>query len=250
MLPSRLVLRASPVPGNDPQQSSGFITIRRRVTKSQSPVTHEQTVERAGDITGQRPAPQSTPTPSTSDTAKTDRAEIYSKEPAAANAAPPPTQQAPKPAATVDEMSVEVQARRPTEQTSVAPTGDVAKQKTADAAREQEKKAEDLRAAQGRGEAASPQAGRGIASVRRRDALISKDGDDTETRSAGGREFRRQNGVWVDTAYNAGSAVVNIARGSEQYRSLVADEPGIKTIADQLPGPIIVVWKGRTYRIR
>jgi hypothetical protein len=239
---------ASPVPGNDPQQSSGFYDSPTR-TESQPPVTNEQKVEGTGNIAGQRPAPQSTPTPSTSDTAKTDRAE-FMKEPAAANAAPPPTQQAPKPAATVDEMSVEVQARRPTEQTSVTPAGDLAKQKTADAVREQEKKAEDLRAAQGRGEAASPQAGRGIASVRRRDALISKDGVDTETRSAGGREFRRQNGVWVDTAYNAGSAVVNIARDSEQYRSLVADEPGIKTIADQLPGPIIVVWKGRTYRIR
>ena len=236
-------------PSNDPQQPSGFFDSSAN-SKPQSPVTHEQTAERAGDINAQRPAPQSTPTPSTSDTAKTDRAESMKEEAAAANAAPPPAQQAPKPTATVDEMSVEVQARRPTEQTSVTKAGDLAKQKTADAVRDQEKKAEDLRAAQGRGEAASPQAGRGIASVRRRDALISKDGVDTETRSVGGREFRRQNGVWVDTAYNAGSAVVNISRDSEHYRSLVADEPGIKSIADQLPGPIIVVWKGRTYRIR
>jgi hypothetical protein len=31
---------------------------------------------------------------------------------------------------------------------------------------------------------------------------------------------------------------------------LIADEPAIKTIADQLDGEIIVVWKSRTYRIQ
>jgi hypothetical protein len=30
---------------------------------------------------------------------------------------------------------------------------------------------------------------------------------------------------------------------------LIADEPAIKTIADQLDGEIIVVWKGRAYHI-
>jgi hypothetical protein len=72
----------------------------------------------------------------------------------------------------------------------------------------------------------------------------------TETRSVGGRQFRREGSAWVDTAYNAGRATVNIKRGSEQYRALVADEPGIRTIADQLGGEVIVVWKARAYRIR
>jgi hypothetical protein len=237
----------SPVPSNDPSLSGYYDSSPN--SQPQSPATREL-AERAGDINGQRAAPQSTPTPSTSDTAKTDRTELM-KEPAVANAAPPPTQQAPKPAATVDEMSVEVQGQKPTEQTSTTPAGHMAKQKTADAAREQ-KKVEEFRDAErpARGEALSPQAGAATANVRRRDAQVSKDEDDGETRSAVGRQFRRQNGVWVDTAYAAGSAVVNIARNSEQYRSLVADEPGIKSIADQLPGPIIVVWKGRNYRIR
>jgi hypothetical protein len=43
---------------------------------------------------------------------------------------------------------------------------------------------------------------------------------------------------------------MTVARGSEQYRVLVADEPSIRTIADQLDGEIVVVWKGRNYRIR
>jgi len=43
---------------------------------------------------------------------------------------------------------------------------------------------------------------------------------------------------------------MTVTRGSEGYRTLVADEPAIKTIADELDGEIIVVWKNRTYRIR
>lgn len=76
-----------------------------------------------------------------------------------------------------------------------------------------------------------------------------KDENATETRSAGGRRFRRQGGAWVDTAYSSSRGVVNVRRGSEQYRALVADEPGIASIAGQLGGTVIVVWKNRAYRI-
>jgi hypothetical protein len=70
------------------------------------------------------------------------------------------------------------------------------------------------------------------------------------TREVGGRHFRRQGSAWVDTAYAQGRATVNVTRGSEQYRALTADEPGLRTIAEQLGGEVIVVWKGRAYRIR
>jgi hypothetical protein len=70
-----------------------------------------------------------------------------------------------------------------------------------------------------------------------------------EKRSVGGRQFRRQGGAWVDTAYNSSRAAINVHRGSEQYRALVADEPGIRHIADQLDGTVILVWKNRAYRI-
>jgi hypothetical protein len=69
-------------------------------------------------------------------------------------------------------------------------------------------------------------------------------------RTVAGRQFQREGGVWIDTAYDSSKDVVTVARDSEQYRALVADEPQIKTIADSLDGEIIVVWKGRTYRIR
>ena len=71
-----------------------------------------------------------------------------------------------------------------------------------------------------------------------------------ETRSVAGRRFRKSGGVWIDSGYDSSKPVTNVARGSEQYRALIGDEPSIREIADQLDGEIIVVWKGRTYRIR
>lgn len=76
------------------------------------------------------------------------------------------------------------------------------------------------------------------------------DKSDADTRSVAGRRFRKERGIWTDTAYDSSTATVNVARGSEQFRALVADEPEIKKIAEQLDGEVIVVWKGRAYRIR
>lgn len=79
----------------------------------------------------------------------------------------------------------------------------------------------------------------------------SKDAEETaETRSVAGRRFRKSAGIWIDTAYDSSKPITSVARGSEQYRALVGDEPSLKTIADELDGQIVVVWKGRTYRIR
>ena len=77
-----------------------------------------------------------------------------------------------------------------------------------------------------------------------------KNKDDSKTTTVAGRHFRKQGDVWVDTAYNFSRTAISVTRGSEQYRALVADEPQIKAIADQLDGEILVVWKGRSYRIR
>jgi hypothetical protein len=76
------------------------------------------------------------------------------------------------------------------------------------------------------------------------------DKDQTETISVGGRRFRKSGSVWIDVAYNSSQGTTNVTRGSEQYRALIADEPGIRTIAEQLKGEVIVVWKGHVYRIR
>ena len=83
-----------------------------------------------------------------------------------------------------------------------------------------------------------------------RDDAADKDKNDADTRTVAGRRFRKQGSIWIDTAYKSSQSVTELTRGSEQYRALVADEPEIKRIADQLDGEIIVVWKGRAYRIR
>lgn len=73
---------------------------------------------------------------------------------------------------------------------------------------------------------------------------------ESETRSVSGKQFRRQGNAWVDTAYESSQATINVRRGSEQYRALIADEPGVRAIAEQLGGEVVVVWKSRAYRIR
>jgi hypothetical protein len=80
------------------------------------------------------------------------------------------------------------------------------------------------------------------------DAALAKPAG--ETRSAGGRKFRREGVAWIDTAYNSSQATANVRRNSKQYRALIADEPQIGRIADALGGEVVVVWKGRAYRIR
>ena len=79
-----------------------------------------------------------------------------------------------------------------------------------------------------------------------------KDKSDTtersESRTVSGKRFNRQNNSWVDVAYQQSRGTTNVKRGSEQYRALIADEPGLRTFAEQLGGEVIVVWKGRAYR--
>lgn len=71
-----------------------------------------------------------------------------------------------------------------------------------------------------------------------------------ETRTVAGRDFAKRGDVWIDLAYNSSQSITNITRGTEQYRALVADEPAIHTIAETLKSEFVVVWKGRTYRVR
>ncbi|HXM50214.1 MAG TPA: hypothetical protein VN956_20400 [Pyrinomonadaceae bacterium] len=68
-----------------------------------------------------------------------------------------------------------------------------------------------------------------------------------ETRSAGGRKFRRQGNAWVDARFKSSMSVKSIARGSSEFASL---DSGLRSIAQQLGGEVIVVWKGKAYLIR
>jgi len=101
---------------------------------------------------------------------------------------------------------------------------------------------------------ATPQGGRqaeGVMTTRGASDSNKKDkaGEAEAITTVAGRHFKHEGNSWVDTAYESSRATINVARGSEQFRALVADEPGLRTIADQLRGVVIVVWKNRAYRI-
>ncbi|HXG85848.1 MAG TPA: hypothetical protein VNI84_17645 [Pyrinomonadaceae bacterium] len=73
-----------------------------------------------------------------------------------------------------------------------------------------------------------------------------KDAVKDEVRAVGGKKFRRENNVWYDAAYS-GQNTTNIARGSEDFKRLDA---GLRSIAASFGGTIVVVWKGKAYRIQ
>jgi hypothetical protein len=90
----------------------------------------------------------------------------------------------------------------------------------------------------------------------RSDALADKredakeDGRVEETRSAAGHRFRREGGAWVDVNYKDSMSSTGVRRGSEGFRALVADIPEIGRIAEQIGGEVVVVVRGRAYRVR
>jgi hypothetical protein len=92
----------------------------------------------------------------------------------------------------------------------------------------------------------------GLSSVMSRSANKEEKaaGSPVDTRRVSGRLFRREGNAWVDADYASGRATVNVRRGSEQFRALIADEPALRSIAEQLGGEVVVVWKGTAYRIR
>ncbi len=68
-----------------------------------------------------------------------------------------------------------------------------------------------------------------------------------ETRSAGGRKFRHQGSAWIDTKFKSSMTLKSVARGSSDFNDL---DSGLRSIAQQLGGEVVVVWKGKAYLIR
>jgi len=67
-----------------------------------------------------------------------------------------------------------------------------------------------------------------------------------ETTTVSGKTFKRTNNAWYDSAYK-GQPTINITRGTKEYKKL---DSGLRGIAENLGGTVIVVWKERAYRIR
>jgi hypothetical protein len=65
-------------------------------------------------------------------------------------------------------------------------------------------------------------------------------------RTAGGKKFEFRDGIWYDTAYT-GQSKKDVKRGTEKYIRLDA---GLRNIADQIGGTVVVVWNGQAYKIK
>lgn len=68
-----------------------------------------------------------------------------------------------------------------------------------------------------------------------------------QTRSAGGRKFRKQGAAWVDQKFKSSMTLKSVSRGSDEFGNL---DSGLRSIAQQLGGEVIVVWKGKAYLIK
>jgi hypothetical protein len=68
-----------------------------------------------------------------------------------------------------------------------------------------------------------------------------------QTRSVGGRKFARQGNRWVDQKFKSSMSLTQVSRGSDEFAAL---DSGLRSIAQQLGGEVIVVWKGKAYLFR
>jgi hypothetical protein len=66
------------------------------------------------------------------------------------------------------------------------------------------------------------------------------------TRQINGKIFTRNSGVWYDASYN-GQATTNVSRNSGDYQKLDA---GLRSVAGNLSGTVVIVWKNKAYRIQ
>jgi len=68
----------------------------------------------------------------------------------------------------------------------------------------------------------------------------------TSIKTAGGKKFEFRDGIWYDTAYT-GQGKKDYKRGTDKYIRLDA---GLRNIADQIGGTVVVVWNGTAYKIK
>jgi hypothetical protein len=71
--------------------------------------------------------------------------------------------------------------------------------------------------------------------------------EEADTRTVGGRKFQRQGNAWIDVKLKSSMSMKTISRGSDEFEKLDA---GLRSISQQFSGPVVVVWKGKAYRIQ
>ena len=66
------------------------------------------------------------------------------------------------------------------------------------------------------------------------------------SRTVNGKTFKRIDGIWKDAAYTGGGTKI-VKRSSDNYKKL---DQGLRAIADNLGGTVIVVWNTKAYKIQ
>ena len=238
---------------NAPPQTATSITKTNEAEPSSGPFNYDEakpsanTPSRGISSPETRPASPNVPPPAGQTT--DSLAKAPEQQPVAREEAPA----APKPAATTEE--VQRQAETETRKESQGRIAEPPREGALAGAKVEDRKSAEVTPASSAPAANktrvfSTAQGDAARSRGQRDDAEDKDKNEADTRTVAGRHFRKQGGIWVDTAYNFSRDATSFTRGSEQYRALIADEPSIKTIADELDGEILVVWKGRPYRIK
>ncbi len=69
------------------------------------------------------------------------------------------------------------------------------------------------------------------------------------TKEINGKNFRLENGIWVDTQYNAGAglAVARLKYNSDEYKRVLKDTPELRGWFNLKS--VIIVWQDKVYRI-
>lgn len=87
---------------------------------------------------------------------------------------------------------------------------------------------------------------RPAASAAKRAPVPAVTEEKAESRSVRGRKFRKQGAAWIDSRFKSSMPVKSISRGSADYLAL---DSGLRSIAEELGGDVLIVWKGKAYRI-
>ncbi len=66
-------------------------------------------------------------------------------------------------------------------------------------------------------------------------------------KNVAGKNFRSENGRWIDTQWNSGLAEIRLKRNSDEYKKVLKDTPELKPYFDLKS--VIVVWQGKAYRV-
>lgn len=86
---------------------------------------------------------------------------------------------------------------------------------------------------------------RGAGPVQSQTNQIQNVGEMPVIRNVGGKTFDNRNGAWYDRAYR-NHATANYRRGTAEYKKL---DTGLRSIADNLGGTVVLMWKDKAYRI-